>query len=176
MDKTKTSKFMSLVLRHDPAAAGVTLDEGGWCDIDALLRGMAAARHRITRDDLMDIVRTDSKQRYAISDDGRRIRANQGHSIDVELNLEPAAPPELLYHGTAERFANAIRREGLKPMGRHHVHLSGDEQTARSVGQRHGRPIIFRIAAGEMAKRGHKFYRSENGVWLADAVPPEFLS
>ena len=101
MDKTKTSKFMSLVLRHDPAAAGVTLDEGGWCDIDALLRGMAAARHRITRDDLMDIVRTDSKQRYAISDDGRRIRANQGHSIDVELNLEPAAPPELLYHGTA---------------------------------------------------------------------------
>ena len=176
MDKTQTSKFMSLVLRHDPSAAGVTLDDAGWCDINALLHGMAGARHRITREDLLDIVRTDSKQRYAISEDGLRIRANQGHSIDVQLGLQPVTPPEVLFHGTADRFTNAIRRDGLKAMGRQHVHLSPDEPTARSVGQRHGRPVIFRVAAGEMAKRGHTFYRSENGVWLTDAVPAEFLS
>jgi putative RNA 2'-phosphotransferase len=166
---------MSLVLRHDPSAAGVTLDEAGWTEIDALLRGMAAARHPLTRGDLLDIVRSDSKQRYAISEDGVRIRANQGHSVDVQLGLEPVTPPDVLFHGTADRFADAIRRDGLRPMSRQQVHLSPDESTALTVGKRHGRPIIFRIAAGKMARRGHTFYRSANGVWLTDAVLPEFL-
>jgi putative RNA 2'-phosphotransferase len=176
MDQTRTSKFISLVLRHDPSAADVTLDEGGWADVEELLDGLARHGHSISRENLLDIVRTDAKQRYALSDEGRRIRANQGHSIQVDLGLEPAPPPEVLFHGTARRFAEAIGREGLKAMGRHHVHLSPDETTARAVGQRHGRPVIFRVAAGEMARRGHAFYRSANGVWLVDAVPAEFLA
>jgi putative RNA 2'-phosphotransferase len=176
-DFTRTSKFISLILRHDPSAAGITLDSNGWAEIDALLTGLASHGHKISREDLDAIVRDDAKQRYAISDDGRRIRANQGHSIEVELALalEELTPPQFLYHGTATRFADAIRREGLRPMGRHHVHLSADEATAIAVGKRHGKPIVFRIAADEMAAAGTKFFRSANGVWLVDAVPPQYL-
>ena len=176
MDKTKASKFMSLILRHDPGAAGIALDVQGWAKIDELLAGMALKGHPITREILDEIVAEDSKQRYTISDDGLRIRANQGHSIQVDLGLEELRPPEVLYHGTATRFADAIRREGLKPMSRQHVHLSLDEPTALGVGRRHGKPVIFRIEAKRMADAGIKFYRSANNVWLVDAVPPEYLS
>ena len=175
MDKTQTSKFMSLVLRHDPSAAGVTLDEGGWCDINALLHGMAVARHRITRVDLLDIVRSDSKQRYAISDDGLRIRANQGHSIDVDLGLAPLPPPPVLFHGTAWRFVDSICLTGLERRSRHHVHLTANSATGEAVGRRYGKPVILRVAAGQMAARGHVFFRSANDVWLVESVPPEFI-
>ena len=176
MNLTRASKFLSLVLRHDPSAAGVTLDASGWVGIDELLRGCSAAGQPLTREQLDEIVRADDKQRYAISPDGESIRANQGHSVAVDLGLAERQPPEFLYHGTADRFAESIRRDGLKAMSRQHVHLSIDEATATTVGRRHGRPIIFRVAAGEMARRGHKFFLSANGVWLTDGVPPEFLS
>jgi putative RNA 2'-phosphotransferase len=175
-DQTRASKFISLVLRHDPSAAAVTLDPSGWAEIDALLKGMSGKGYPLTRDDLLAIVRDDAKQRYAISDDGLRIRANQGHSITVELDLQERTPPAVLFHGTGHRAVETIRREGLKPMGRHHVHLSSDEVTARAVGQRHGRPVVFRIAAETMAASGIKFYLSANGVWLVEAVPPEHLA
>jgi len=141
-----------------------------------LLDGLAEHGHRISRDDLATIVRDDAKQRYAFSEDGTRIRANQGHSIDVELGLQELTPPALLYHGTATRFREAILREGLKSMARHHVHLSADEATAIAVGKRHGKPLVFRIAAADMAAAGVKFYRSANGVWLVDSVPPQYLA
>src|SRR5438874_2619302 len=176
MNLTRTSKFISLVLRHDPAAAGIMLDAAGWADVDTLLAGLNQRGYPLTRDDLGGIVRDDAKQRYALSPDGQRIRANQGHSIEVELGLEPKFPPAMLFHGTGEKSVGAIRREGLRPMGRHHVHLSADEQTALTVGRRHGKPVVFRVAAAEMAAQGTTFFISANGVWLVDAVPPRFLS
>ena len=176
MDKTKASKFMSLILRHDPAAAGIALDANGWANIDEMLAGMGRKGFPITRAILDEIVAEDSKQRYAISEDGLRIRANQGHSIAVDVGLEEVRPPDVLFHGTASRFADAIRRDGLKAMSRQHVHLSPDEPTALAVGRRHGKPVIFRVDAKRMADAGFKFYRSANGVWLVDRVPPEFLS
>ena len=176
MDKTKASKFMSLILRHDPGTAGIALDAQGWANIDALLAGMALKRHPITREILDEIVAEDAKQRYTISDDGLRIRANQGHSIQVDVGLEELRPPDVLFHGTATRFGDAIRRDGLKPMSRQHVHLSLDEPAALAVGRRHGEPVIFRIDAKRMADAGIKFYRSANNVWLVAAVPPEYLS
>jgi putative RNA 2'-phosphotransferase len=176
MDKTKASKFMSLILRHDPAAAGIALDANGWADIDEMLAGMAGKGFAITRTTLDEIVAEDSKQRYAVSEDGLRIRANQGHSITVDVGLEELRPPDALFHGTASRFAEAIRRDGLKPMSRQHVHLSPDEPSALAVGRRHGRPVIFRIDARRMADAGFKFFRSANGVWLTSHVPPEYLA
>jgi putative RNA 2'-phosphotransferase len=176
LNATRTSRFISLILRHDPSAAGIALDPAGWAPIDGLLRGLAGHGHPITRDDLLSIVRDDAKQRYAISPDGLRIRANQGHSIEVELGLEEKSPPAVLFHGTGHKSEASIRRQGLRPMGRHHVHLSLDQATALAVGRRHGKPLVFRVAAGEMARQGIKFYLSANGVWLVDAVPPEFLT
>ena len=176
MDKTKASKFMSLILRHDPAAAGIVLDANGWANINDMLAGMADKGFPVTRAILDEIVAEDSKQRYAISDDGLRIRANQGHSIRVDVGLEEVRPPDVLFHGTASRFGDAIRREGLKAMSRQHVHLSPDEPTALAVGRRHGKPVIFRVDAKRMADAGVKFYRSANGVWLVEAVPAEYLS
>ena len=175
MDLTKTSKFLALILRHKPEAAGITLDAHGWAEVDALLQGMNAAGHPIDRAILEEIVRTDEKGRYAFSEDGKCIRANQGHSVAVDVELQETAPPAYLYHGTAERFAAVIREEGLRPMSRLYVHLSGDTETARKVGIRHGKPHIFRISAAEMARQGYVFYRSANGVWLTKTVPPEFL-
>ncbi len=175
MDLTQTSKFLALILRHKPEAAGLTLDAHGWADVEALLQGMQAAGHPISRAILEEIVRTDAKGRYAFSEDGSRIRANQGHSVAVDVELQEKQPPEYLYHGTAERFVPAIRAEGLRPMSRLYVHLSADTETAQKVGIRHGKPHIFRIAAGAMADCGHQFYQSVNGVWLTRAVPPEYL-
>lgn len=169
------SKFLALVLRHRPEAIGLVLDDAGWADIDALI-ACAAPHHPLTRDLIERVVAGNDKQRYAISDDGRRIRARQGHSIDVDLGPPALTPPAVLYHGTATRFLDAILREGLTKRQRHHVHLSADVATATNVGARHGRPVVLRVDAAAMAAAGHVFHRSENGVWLTDAVPAAFLA
>ncbi len=170
-DKT-ASKFLSYVLRHKPEEIGLTLDAGGWAMIDDLL---ARATVPLDRTALQRIVANSDKQRFAISPDGLRIRANQGHSFDVDLGLAPLPPPDLLYHGTATRNLDAIRAEGLNKRDRQHVHLSPDPETARSVGMRYGPPVVLTIAAGRMHGAGHVFFRSQNGVWLTEHVPPAFL-
>ncbi len=172
---TTISKFMSLVLRHRPDRIGIALDSAGWTDIaDLLARAVAAGRH-ITRDDLNEVVATNDKRRFALSDDGLRIRANQGHSVDVELCLESVAPPALLFHGTASRFVASVMATGLHKRSRHHVHLTETFATAKAVGTRYGVPVILRIDAAAMAAQGHLFYKTDNDVWLVDAVPPNFL-
>ncbi len=172
---SRVSKFLSLVLRHDPARIGVVLDRAGWTDVTALLEACAAHGVAITRDELAQIVATSDKQRFALSPDGTRIRANQGHSLDVDLELAPAVPPDVLYHGTIERVVESIRARGLDKGERHHVHLSADAETARAVGARRGKPIVLTVRAKEMVAAGHAFFRSANGVWLVESVPPEFL-
>ncbi len=172
---TRISKFLSLVLRHEPAKAGLTLDTAGWVEVDALLRGCAEAGRPFSRQDLERVVAENDKKRFAFSEDGRRIRANQGHSVEVELAYTATPPPELLYHGTADRFIDSIQREGLRKAQRHHVHLSADRRVAIEVGRRHGRPVVLVVAAGAMHRTGHTFFISANGVWLTDHVPPAFL-
>lgn len=174
-DLVRLSKFLSLVLRHRPERIGLTLDPGGWADVDELLHRARAARVDLTRAKLERVVRENDKQRFALSDDGARIRARQGHSIDVDLGLSPVEPPELLYHGTARRNVDSIRAEGLARKRRHHVHLSPDAVTAERVGRRHGQPVILTVEAGRMHADGHAFYLTGNGVWLTDTVPPEYL-
>jgi len=170
------SKFLSKHLRHAPEAIGLTLDPAGWVAVEELLAACGRNHHPMTRAELELIVAENDKKRFAFDETGTRIRASQGHSIGVELGLPPITPPETLYHGTGERSVNVILEQGLKPMRRDHVHLSADEETARKVGSRHGRPAIFIVASGEMHRKGHPFYRSENGVYLADSVPPQFLT
>lgn len=170
------SRFLSLVLRHQPGAAGVALDANGWVAVDALLDGARRANRAITLEELREIVETNDKRRFALSEDGRRIRASQGHSVAVDIGMPPAEPPEFLYHGTVERFLAAILVEGLCKMARQHVHLSADRKTAARVGQRRGKPVILRVAAAAMRRAGATFYLSENGVWLTDQVAPEFLT
>jgi putative RNA 2'-phosphotransferase len=172
----RKSKFLSYVLRHHPESIGLTLDASGWAVIDHLLSRLAATGSGMNRATLMDIVETDAKQRYTISEDGLRIRAAQGHSVNVELGLAPITPPETLYHGTTLGFVLSIRAEGLKRGKRRQVHLSIDVATAKAVGKRHGSPVVLLVASGEMHRKGHEFFRADNGVWLTDAVPPEFLS
>jgi putative RNA 2'-phosphotransferase len=169
----RISKYLARHLRHHPERIGITLDEGGWVDVDVLLT--AAARHGfpIGADELVQVVAANDKQRYTL--DNGRIRANQGHSIPVELGLPPIAPPPILYHGTVGRNLAAIRAEGLRPMRRNHVHLSPDRETAIRVGARRGVPVVLVVDAAAMHAAGHEFRRSVNGVWLADAVPPGFL-
>ena len=173
---TKSSKFLSLLLRHDPAKAGLTLDAAGWVDVDALLSAVNRAGIPLNLTTLQRVVAENDKQRFAFSEDGTKIRANQGHSIQVELGLQPIIPPALLYHGTAMRFVDAIRQEGLHPMSRRHVHLSTDPDTALNVGLRHGTPIVLEVHAERMHATGHIFFRSDNGVWLTERVPVEFLT
>ncbi len=172
----RLSKFMSLVLRHQPEAANIYLDDEGWAAVDALLKGMAQAGLPITEDELREVVASSDKQRFALSTDGSRIRANQGHSRPVELGLQPMTPPALLFHGTASANAASILASGLKRQRRQHVHLSADAETARKVGSRHGRPVVFQVDAAAMAAAGHLFYCSANGVWLTDAVPPQYAA
>lgn len=167
-----TSRFLSKVLRHAPESVGLTLDEAGWVDVDALLEAARGAGVALDRPTLDRIVGENDKQRFALSPDGQRIRASQGHSVPVELGLEPRTPPEVLFHGTADRNLDSIRAEGLRPGRRTHVHLSADEATAAAVGRRHGRPVVLRVLAGQLHAAGHAFYQSDNGVWLTDAVPP----
>lgn len=173
--RVNVSKYLSKHLRHAPERLGLTLGPGGWVAVDELLAACAAHRFAITRAELEEVVAMNDKRRFAFDATGERIRANQGHSVDVDLQLEPAAPPELLYHGTGERSVESILATGLERRNRHHVHLSPDTETARRVGMRHGRPVILTVAAGEMARAGHRFFVSANGVWLVDDVPPRYL-
>jgi putative RNA 2'-phosphotransferase len=169
------SKFLSLVLRHRPESIGLALDESGWAQTAELMERMGAHGTELGRDLLRHIVDTNEKKRFELSTDGARIRASQGHSLPVDLGLEALPPPETLYHGTATRFLSSIRLEGLRKGARHHVHLSTDTGTAVAVGGRHGKPVVLRVEAGRMVADGHRFYRSANGVWLVEAVPPAYI-
>lgn len=173
--RIRISKFMSLVLRHEPEKANLTLEPGGWVLIDDLLSGSAAAGFRFTRDELVVVVRDCEKQRFAIDDTNTKIRANQGHSTEVDLHLQLAEPPGHLFHGTADRNLEVILRDGLLKMARHHVHLSIDAETAKKVGSRHGKPVILVVDAAQMRADGHEFYCSANSVWLVEHVPPQYL-
>ena len=171
---THASKFLSLILRHKPEAVGITLDEHGWADVSELLQGIRKT-HPLTIEQLEEIVRTDEKQRYSFNDDKTKIRANQGHSVNVDVELEVTEPPEFLYHGTGEKYVSGICKKGLIPRSRLYVHLSEDIETAKKVGARHGTPVVFRIKSGEMHREGFRFYRSVNGVWLTVHVPVKYL-
>lgn len=173
--KVTVSKYLSRILRHAPEDAGLTLEPGGWVPVTDLLTGAGRAGMTITRAELEEVVRTSDKQRFAFDETGAKIRANQGHSTEVDLQLEPAVPPAELFHGSATRFVDAILRDGLLKMARHHVHLSADTATALKVGGRHGKPVVLVIDAARMQVDGHLFFRSSNGVWLVDHVPPRYL-
>ncbi len=175
MANASRSKFLSLVLRHEPGLIGIALDDAGWTDVDALLAACARHGQPVTRAELDELVAASDKQRFAFSPDGRQIRANQGHSVEVDLALEPITPPAVLLHGTVDKFLAAIRAQGLIKGERHHVHLSAERETANKVGQRRGRAVVLTVQAGAMAAAGHVFYRSANGVWLVDHVPPAFI-
>ena len=175
-DQVRTSKFLSLILRHKPEKAGLSLDDSGWCSVDELLRGCAAGGYRISREELDIVVAENDKKRFEFSDDGARIRASQGHSIEVDLKYMPKQPPAELYHGTAIRFLDSIKKLGLIKGSRQQVHLSSDLETAFKVGARHGKPLVIRVDAKGMHTSGIPFYLTPNGVWLVDAVPPEYLS
>lgn len=172
---TRASKFLSLVLRHQPKTAGIVLDSAGWTKVHDLLAGCARAGLHLSPAQLQHIVDTNEKKRFEFSADGTNIRASQGHSVEVELEYSPQVPPEWLYHGTATRFLDAIRASGLRKMSRHHVHLSAETAVTLQVGARHGKPALLRIRAAEMHHAGWAFFRSTNGVWLVEAVPVEFI-
>ena len=172
----RVSKFLAKHLRHAPGEIGLTLDAQGWAPVDELLDASARHGFRIDYGELVEVVETNDKRRYAFDATGDRIRAVQGHSVEVDLGLEPLLPPETLYHGTVERFLASIRERGLIKGNRRHVHLSADIETARRVGSRRGKPVILRVEAGRLHRDGAAFFRSENGVWLTDAVPPSYLA
>jgi putative RNA 2'-phosphotransferase len=171
----KISKFLSLVLRHQPEKIGLSLDESGWASVERLMEASRKHGVEFTLEELHNIVANNDKKRFSLSEDGLWIRANQGHSIEVDLGYSPVAPPEILYHGTAERFLASIKQQGLIKGKRHHVHLSADTVTAAKVGQRHGKPIVLRVEAGRMRADGFAFYLSANGVWLTEGVPVQYL-
>lgn len=171
----KLSVFISLVLRHKPDAAHITLDEHGWANVEELLAGINDTGRKIDIEILEEIVRTDNKQRYSFNEDKTLIRANQGHSIPVDVELEEKQPPHFLYHGTADRFLESIMLEGIKPMNRLYVHLSKDEETAVKVGKRHGNPVVLKISAEEMYHDGKNFYLSQNGVWLTKYIEKKYI-
>ncbi|MDQ1027675.1 putative RNA 2'-phosphotransferase [Streptomyces umbrinus] len=169
----KVSKYLSKHLRHQPERIGLTLDEGGWVEIETLMAAAEAHGFRFTRDELDHVVANNDKRRFAI--EGSRIRASQGHSVEVDLGLAAATPPAHLYHGTVDHSLDAIRAEGLRPMNRHDVHLSPDRETATRVAARRGRPVVLSVDAAAMHRDGHEFRVSANGVWLTAAVPPRYL-
>lgn len=171
----KLSVFISLVLRHKPEATRITLDEHGWANVDELINGINNTGRKIDMTMLEEIVKTDNKQRYSFNEDKTLIRANQGHSIPVDVELNQQEPPELLYHGTASKFLDNIMTEGLKPMSRLYVHLSKDVETAKKVGKRHGNPVVLKVYSRQMNRDGVEFYLSENGVWLTKKVDAEYL-
>ncbi|MBQ3065839.1 MAG: RNA 2'-phosphotransferase [Clostridia bacterium] len=175
MDKQQLGKFLSLILRHKPQTVGITLDANGWADTAQLIRAINAVCP-FDMEMLEDIVMTDNKQRYSFSEDKTQIRANQGHSIPVDVGLMEKQPPDVLFHGSAARNAEAIESEGLLPQSRLYVHLSTDAQSAYAVGKRHGAPIVYRIDAKQMYEDGSVFYCSVNGVWQTKHVPPRYLS
>jgi putative RNA 2'-phosphotransferase len=171
----KRSKYLARHLRHQPEALGLTLDPGGWVAVDALLAAMRRRGIELSRAQLDEMVARNNKQRFSFDETGTRIRANQGHSIPVDLQLAPATPPDALYHGTSKATIGPILREGLQKMRRQHVHLSRDKATAIKVGSRHGAPIVLLVDAAAMARDGYQFFLSDNGVWLTDHVPPRYL-
>src|SRR5580692_1624846 len=169
------SKFLAKHLRHSPDALGLTLQPGGWVSVDDLLAASERAGFAIAYDELIECVETNDKKRFSFDDTGDLIRANQGHSVEVDLQLAETEPPDVLYHGTVERFLASIMAAGLKKGKRHHVHLSKDTETARRVGSRRGKPVILQVDAGKMYGQGFKFFMSANGVWLTESVPAVFL-
>jgi len=175
-DDIRTSKRLSLVLRHEPSSVGIELDHEGWVDVSVLLDALAAHGTTVSRSDLARVVEESDKQRFEWDVEADRIRARQGHSVDVDLGLAPAVPPAVLFHGTPVRNVDLILREGLERRRRHHVHLSADEETAHRVGSRRGDHVVLRVDAAAMSAEGHEFWRSSNGVWLTDAVPPAYLT
>lgn len=174
MSLIDNSRFLSFILRHRPDSINITLDEHGWANVDELIAGIAKTRP-FTMEMLEEIVRTDDKMRYSFNEDKTLIRANQGHSIAVDVELEERTPPNVLYHGTGEKYVESIDRIGLISKSRLYVHLSADYCTAVTVGSRHGTPVVYKINTAAMMADGHKFYRSVNGVWLTESVPPKYL-
>lgn len=171
----KISKYLSKHLRHQPERIGIQLAPGGWVSVDELLAACAKNQFSISREELNTVVANNDKQRFSFDTTGTLIRANQGHSVVVDLQLAPVVPPDVLYHGTGHKAVDAILQTGLNKMLRHHVHLSQDITTATAVGARHGKPVVFAVDAAAMYQAGYTFYCSENGVWLVDNVPPEYL-
>lgn len=174
MSLNSTSKYISLILRHKPEVIGITLDEHGWADVGQLIAGIAKTQP-FDMQTLEKIVNTDNKQRYSFNEDKTLIRANQGHSIPVDVELEEIVPPEYLWHGTGEKYVKVIDKDGLIPKSRLYVHLSKDHETAITVGKRHGNPVVYRVDSGKMAQDGFKFFCSVNGVWLTKNVPAKYL-
>ncbi|MBR1494586.1 MAG: RNA 2'-phosphotransferase [Acidaminococcaceae bacterium] len=174
MSLNKTSRFISMILRHKPGVIGITLDEHGWANVSELVEGVNKV-HPLDMETLEEIVRTNEKQRFSFNEDKTKIRANQGHTIPVDVELEEKDPPEVLYHGTGEKYVESIDSTGLEPRQRLYVHLSTDKEMAVKVGQRHGKPVVYRVNSGQMAKNGYVFYLSVNGVWLTKAVPVQYL-
>lgn len=174
MTKTETSRFISLILRHRPEVIGIKLDRHGWAKVSELIAGVNKT-HPLDMDQLEEIVKTDDKQRYSFNEDKTLIRANQGHSVNVDVQLAEKLPPEILYHGTGEKYVGSIDQEGLLPKSRLYVHLSRDKETAAKVGSRHGRVVIYEIDTKAMIKDGYKFYLSVNEVWLTKEVPVKYL-
>ena len=175
MDLTKLDRYLALILRHKPEVVGITLDNHGWADVSELIVGIAKNNPRFDMDTVERIVATDDKNRYSFNDDKTRIRANQGHSIPVDVELPPTKPPEFLCHGTGEKYVASIDKEGLVTKSRLYVHLSMDTDTATKVGSRHGRPVLYRVASGQMHRDGYTFYLSVNNVWLTKEVPVKYL-
>jgi putative RNA 2'-phosphotransferase len=173
--RTCVSKFLSLVLRHEPQKIGISLDPAGWVGAGELLEALARNEFPVSPQELREVVARSDKKRFAFSEDGLRIRASQGHSVEVELGYHPTQPPELLFHGTVDRFIDSIRAEGLRKGERHHVHLSPDESTANIVGERRGKPVLLRIQSGRMHRDGIEFFVSANGVWLTDHVAAKYI-
>ena len=174
MSLKSTSKFISLILRHKPETIGITLDEHGWANVDELIEGISRTQP-FDREMLEEIVATDEKGRYSFNEDKTLIRANQGHSIPVDVELEQKEPPEILYHGTGEKYVASIDEQGLIPKSRLYVHLSKDEETAKKVGSRHGKPVIYIVKSGQMSRDGIPFFLSANGIWLVKEAPVKYL-
>jgi len=173
--KINISKFLSLILRHSPETIDLQLDENGWAEVEELLSKSALHRQPFTKEELEAIVADNDKQRFSFNDDHSKIRANQGHSVNIQLDLAPQEPPAVLYHGTVQKFLPNIQQEGLQKMSRQHVHLSEDKETAKKVGSRRGVPVILNVRSGQMQEDGMLFYLSENGVWLTDSVPVKYI-
>lgn len=175
MSDKEISKYISLILRHKPEVIGISLDEHGWANVDELINGVSKSQ-TLDMETLERIVSEDEKQRYSFNEDKTLIRANQGHSISVDVELEEVKPPEILYHGTGKKYVDSIDVQGLIPKSRLYVHLSADEETAINVGSRHGKPVVYIVKSGEMYRNNEKFYRSVNGVWLTKSVSIQYLS
>lgn len=174
--KRRIGKFLSFVLRHQPETIALKLDENGWANVAELRSKSAKNRMHFTFEELVEVVETNDKKRFIFNGDQTKIRANQGHSIDIDLALKPQQPPDLLYHGTAANNVASILANGIDKRSRQHVHLSNNKETATKVGMRHGKPIVLTVKAGKMAQDGLLFYRSENGVWLTDYVDAKYIS